>query len=144
MTIVEIARCFLGVREAGQNRGLRVEAIQHWSGGEAGDSWCMEMAWMWLDLFFAQQHEIPRFQSVEAFRAWASTQGYLVDSAAPGRFVIRLDPTGRGEHVGLCTDPGLSIAGNTSADGTSANGDRVAEHALAGGSLTYVAIPGVA
>ena len=46
------ARKFLYLREAqslGQNRGLRVEAIQHWSGGQAGDSWCAEFVWFILD-----------------------------------------------------------------------------------------------
>jgi hypothetical protein len=37
MTLVELARKFRGVREAGPNKGLRVEAIQHWSGGQPGD-----------------------------------------------------------------------------------------------------------
>jgi hypothetical protein len=68
VSLVEIARLFLYVREAqdlGQNRGLRVEAIQKWSNGQPGDSWCCEAVWMWLDILFQGQCPIPRVQACQ-------------------------------------------------------------------------------
>ncbi len=56
-----IARQFGYVRESTvQNRGLRVEAIQHWSAGQFGDSWCCEFATLVLDICFQGRSPIPR------------------------------------------------------------------------------------
>lgn len=134
--VVAIARLFLHVREAqstGQNRGLRVEAIQHWSGGQAADSWCVEYVWMVLDLRYAGHPPFDRMQNCEAVRAWAADQGRLRTEPAAGDLFFYLDPsTGRAHHIGIVTgvNPLIGIAGNTSSDGKSANGDRVAEHAI--------------
>lgn len=48
----DIARQFLYVREAGANAGQKVEAIQKWCGGQAGESWCAYFATMVLDICF--------------------------------------------------------------------------------------------
>jgi len=48
----DIARQYLFVREASQNKGQRVEAIQKWSGGDAGQSWCCYFVTMVLDICF--------------------------------------------------------------------------------------------
>jgi hypothetical protein len=144
--IVEIARLFLFVREAqaqGQNRGLRVEAIQHWSAGQFGDSWCAEFATMMLDIAFAGDAPIPRQGGVEAIRQLAATQGWLTDTPAVGDLVVSLTDAGVGHHIGIVTstDPLTSIAGNTSEDGTSANGDRVAEHGISSTLKTFIHYP---
>ena len=61
--VVFLARAFDFVREAqsiGQNRGQRVEAIQHWAGGITGESWCMDFATTVLDLAFKGKAPILR------------------------------------------------------------------------------------
>lgn len=142
--VVFIARLFLFVREAGQNRGLRVEAIQHWSCGQFGDSWCAEFATMGLDLAFGGASPVPRQGGCEAIHALAKAQGWLVDAPSVGDLVLSINPaTGLAHHIGICTvvEPLTTIAGNTSDDGVSANGDRVAEHAVSPDNKVYVAYP---
>ncbi len=149
---VDVARQFLYVREAqaqGQNRGLRVEGIQHWAMGTFGDSWCDEFAVGFvLDICFQGDSPFPRQSDVEdsteATRAYAEQQGWLTDAPAVGDLVLSLDPaTGRAHHVGIVTvlDPLTSIAGNTSEDGVSSNGDRVAEHVISASNKTFVHYP---
>ena len=140
---VAIARQFLFVREAGQNRGFRVEAIQHWSTGQPGDSWCMEFATMVLDIAFQGEAPIPRQGSCEAVHQLARRNAWLVATPVLGDFVLSLNAQGLAHHVGLVTkvDPLMSIAGNTSEDGASSNGDRVAEHVLDPANKVFVHYP---
>ncbi len=151
---VTIARQFLFVREANEpNTGLRVEAIQHWSGGQKGQSWCCYFATMVLDIAFKGNAPVPRGGVCEDVHALAVKQDWLIDlaRALPGDLFLYLDATGRAHHVGLLTERNpmtplgwMGIAGNTSADGTSANGDGVHEHPLlhpAGGSLAIIQYP---
>ena len=135
MSILDIARLFLFVREAqsvGQNRGLRVEAIQHWSNGQFGDSWCAEWVTMVLDLAYQGTAPIPRQGSTEAIRQLCEQQGYLTTTPHVGDLFFYVHDNGQAHHIGIVTDtdPLTGIAGNTSEDGTSSNGDRVAEHAI--------------
>lgn len=138
MTAVDIARLFAFVREdAQQNRGLRVEAIQHWSTGQFGDSWCAEFATMVLDLLFQGDAPIPRGTTAQGIRdvcagkGWTVTQPQLVKV---GDLFFYVDDNDHAHHVGFVTQlptetaPMMGIAGNTSADGASSNGDGVHEH----------------
>lgn len=148
---VAIARQFLFVRElAGQqNRGRRVEAIQHWSLGNFGDSWCDEFAALILDIAFQGNSPFPREADVddacEATLAYANNQGWILGDGVPpmpGDLIVSIDENLRAHHIGIYTGQTtpegetvdasgyVVIAGNTSADGSSANGDRVAEHAV--------------
>lgn len=143
MTVLEIARLFLFVREAqsqGQNRGLRVESIQHWSTGQFGDSWCAEWATMVLDLLFQGNAPIPRGGSCEDIHQMAKTNHWIVDLPSPGDLVLSINSAGLAHHCGIVTvvDPLTSIAGNTSADGTSSNGDGVYEHGIASENKVFV------
>lgn len=147
--VILIARLFLFVREAGANRGLRVEAIQHWSAGQFGDSWCMEFVTMCLDLAFQGAAPIERQGSCEAVHQIAKAKGWLTDSPSVGDIFLRLHPdTGLAHHTGFVVTVNGdgtygTIAGNTSEDGLSSNGDRVAEHTLtpAAGTIAFVAYP---
>ena len=132
MDIVDIARLFLFVREAGPNRGLRVESIQHWSQGQFGDSWCAEWATMVLDLAFQGNSPIPRQGGAQGIRDLCTANGWITDSPSVGDLYFYVDGNDHAHHIGILTqlNPMLGIAGNTSADGTSSNGDRVAEHPI--------------
>ena len=148
--LVTIARLFLYIREAqdlGQNRGLRVEAIQKWSGGATGDSWCLEMLWMWLDIYFQGQSPIPRMQACQDLYEMGREKHWIVDEPQPGDLIVLIDDNDHAHHAALCTAPQplTAIAGNTSADGSSSNGDRVAEHYLVvrPEHIKYIRVPGV-
>ena len=138
---VDIARQYLYVREAGANRGLRVEAIQHWSQGQFGDSWCMEFATMVLDICYQGESPIPRCGSCEDVHQLAITNDWIVTDAQPGDLFLYLTPEGHAHHVGIVTEVGplKAIAGNTSEDGASSNGDRVAEHPIT--ATTFIRLP---
>lgn len=162
---VVIARLFLFVRELeGQNnRGLRVEAIQHWSRGQFGDSWCDEFIQMVLDIAYAGDSPFPRETDIddacEATLAYAQNQGWVLpaeEQPTPGDLVVFLDEELRAHHIamytGQLTPEGHSlgplpspeycvIAGNTSADGASHNGDRVAEHAVSATDTLIIRYP---
>ena len=132
---VVVARQFAFVREAqsvGQNRGIRVEAIQHWSQGQFGDSWCAEFATMVLDLCFQGNAPIPRGGSCQAIYDLAKAKGWVSNVPAPGDLFLYVNDADHAHHVGIVTgaDPLVGIAGNTSKDGTSSNGDGVYEHAI--------------
>lgn len=144
--LIAIARQFLYVREAqtiGQNRGLRVEAIQHWSGGASGDSWCVELGWMVYDICYQGQCPFDRAQNSESFRHLAVANGWVTKTPIPGDIVLSLTPEGIAHHFAILTvnAPLTTIAGNTSADGSSSNGDRVAEHQVSPDHKMYVHIP---
>jgi hypothetical protein len=148
VTIVELARCFLHVREAGPNAGLRVQAIQTWSGGQKGDSYCMELAWMWLDLYFRGKSPVTeRIQACEDFHALAHLKGWIVpnDQRWPGDFYLFVNAEGHAHHVGLVTTWTDGIAGNTSPDGRSSDGSGCFEHAVPfdADHVVIVRVPGV-
>lgn len=141
MTPIEIARLFLFVREAGPNTGQRVEAIQRWCGGQPGESWCAYWATLVLDLAFDGQAPIPRMGSCQAIRELADSKGWITDTPSVGDLFLYVNAQDHAHHIGIVTqlDPLTGIAGNTSADGTSNNGDRVAEHAIT--ATVFVAYP---
>lgn len=143
---VLIARQFLYIREAqaiGQNRGLRVESIQHWAGGRQADSWCLEFLWMVFDIAYQGNPPFPRMQACEDLHLMARREKWITAAPSPGDIVLTVNAAGHAHHVGLVTDidPMTSIAGNTSADGTSSNGDRVAEHQIERAGKVFVRFP---
>lgn len=146
MDVLAIARLFLFVREAGPNSGQRVNAIQVWGGGTVGQSWCCYFATMVLDLAFQGTAPVPRLGACQAVYELAQQKGWLTDAPAPGDLFLRV-ADGHAHHIGFVTrHDGATvgtISGNTSADGKSSNGDRVAERDLtpAAGTMVYVAYP---
>jgi hypothetical protein len=148
---VATAKMFRYVREASQNRGLRVEAIQHWSGGEPGEPWCDDFAvGMILDICFQGASPFPRQRDIDgstvAALAYARAHGWVVplEQAIPGDLVFSINPTtGLPHHVAILEtlNPFQTIAGNTSEDGTSDNGDRVAEHVVSTSNKVIVQYP---
>jgi len=134
MTLTELARKFLFVRELAGNTGARVEAIQRWSGGEKGQSWCAYFATMLLDIHFEGHAPIPRTGSCDEILTLAAKNNWLADVPHVDDLYLYVRDGTDAHHVGIVTDvvgdqfKGLS--GNTSADGLSSNGDRVAERLL--------------
>lgn len=142
----DIARQFLFIREAAtQNTGLRVEAIQHWSAGNKGDSWCCEFATMILDICFQGNSPIPRLQACQDVYNLANTKGWITTTPVKDDLFLYVNSDNHAHHIGIITQDGgaIGIAGNTSEDGTSSNGDRVAEHTISTNPTTvkYIHYP---
>lgn len=127
-----IARQFLFVREAGQNTGQRVEAIQKWSGGEAGQSWCCYFVTMVLDICFEGQSPIPRLGACQSVYDLAIKNNWVTTTPVKDDLFLFVDENNHAHHIGIVSVDGgkIGIAGNTSEDGTSSNGDRVAERSV--------------
>lgn len=140
--LADIARLFSHLREAGgQNLGLRVRAVQQWSHEpRPPEPWCCDMATMWLDLKFGGASPVVRTASCDEVYEQAQANGWLRDTPQVDDLVLYMrDPDGPAgpvgfedaHHIALVTNVGAggftAIAGNTSEDGTSDNGDRVAE-----------------
>jgi len=127
-----VARQFSFVREAGPNRGQRVEAVQKWCGGSAGDSWCCEFATMVLDICFQGKAPIPRGAVVQDVYALAKAKGWVTNIGALDDLFLYVNAADHAHHIGIVTDvsPYFGIAGNTSEDGTSSNGTGVFEHEI--------------
>jgi hypothetical protein len=147
---VATARMLIYLREAGANRGLRIEAVQHWSGGEAGESWCDDFAIGFiLDICFQGESPFPRQRDIDgstvAALAYARAQEWVVsyEDSVPGDLVFSVHPDGTPHHVAIETihSPLTTIAGNTSADGVSSNGDRVGEHVVDPAGKVFVHYP---
>jgi len=127
--ILRVARLFLFVREAGPNKGQRVEAIQKWCGGSPGQSWCCYWVTMVLDLAFGGQAPIPREGACQSVYTLAKSKGWVTHTPEIGDLFLYVNADDHAHHIGIVTgiNPLIGIAGNTSEDGKSNNGDRVAE-----------------
>lgn len=139
--LIWFARRYGFVREVGgANRGTWVELFQSFTGGMPGDSWCGD----WLSFVLASMcggytnMPIPRTGVCEVIHAHAIDRGWISSTPSLADVYLFLDSNSHAHHCGLITQaaPLTGIAGNTSADGTSSNGDGVYEHAL------HVASPG--
>lgn len=128
----DIARQFLYVREAGANTGNKVEAIQKWCGGLKGESWCCYFVTMVLDICFQGVSPIPRVGACQTVYDLAKKMGWLTTTPVKDDVGLYVDGNDHAHHIFIVTKDGGTpgIAGNTSEDGTSSNGDRVAEHEL--------------
>ncbi len=138
--LVAVARRFEYVRETSPNSdgGGFVDQCQAALGLSPGHSWCACAVCSWVHTACTEQNATVAFhRSARALGIWELNQAFKVDGdPQPGDLVIWDHGGGLG-HIAVVTAvasmngavAGLScIAGNTSADGLSRNGDRVAEH----------------
>lgn len=125
-----VARQFLFVRESEQNKGLRVEAIQKWGDGQSGQSWCCYFATMILDICFQGNSPIPRLGACSSVYMLAKTKGWLTDNPMQDDLYLYVNDADLAHHIGIVTENRNGIAGNTSEDGASSNGNGVFEHSI--------------
>lgn len=147
--VLFLARKFLFVREVGgQNQGVWVQTIQKVTGNAPPDSWCASFVSLILGMAFGGKSPLPRSASCDAFLEAARAAGWLTATPSVGDVFLRLNSPTDAHHIGFVTDVGAlpavgTISGNTSEDGTSSNGDRVAERFITpkAATIIYVAYP---
>ncbi len=147
---VAVARMWKFIRELPDNKGQRVNAIQMYSSGPDGlnKPWCADFATFVLDACYQGDCPIHRTASCDEIYAIAKKNEWFVTNPLPGDLYLRVRPgTEDAHHVGfVCEMPlngrFLQISGNTSEDGTSDNGDRVAErYIITTADVKFVRIP---
>ena len=139
-----LARRLKFVREVlGQNRGAWVGFIQRFTGNEAGDSWCASFVSLVLDIAYDGKPPLRRTASADAMYRECRNKGFIMNNPLPDCLFFYLNADGIAHHVGIvtATAPLAGIAGNTSPDGLSANGDGVYEHILNATSIAFAALP---
>lgn len=136
--LIQQARNFLFVREVGgENCGLWVEIFQRFVEIDPGQSWCAAFVCFVLAIVLGGRDKLPfHYTGVcEEIHQWAKANNAIVPltEARHGDLYLFVTDEGHAHHVGiLCLDQPLAagIAGNTSPDGLSSNGDGVHEHPL--------------
>ena len=121
--------------ELPDNRGQRVEAIQRWSGGQPGQPWCAYFVSFCLDVRDAGKCPLPRTGSCDVILTTARANDWVTQLPIPGDLYLYVRNGSDAYHVGFVTQMNgdgtfEGLSGNTSADGLSANGDRVAERTI--------------
>jgi hypothetical protein len=137
MTLIEIARWFRFVREiGGPNDGRWVRMIQKLTGNKPPDSWCASFVSLVVGIAYQGKPPLPYSASCDVLLTAARAQGLVVNTPASGDLFFYVHPPDDAHHVGIVTYVSSDkkavngIAGNTSRDGTSSNGDGVYEHAV--------------
>lgn len=131
----EIMRQWLYIREHGANKGRQIEALQHWGGGVAGDSYCCESGTVALEIAFQGRSPIPVCGACQTVYEIAKKNNWVVpDDQPPMKDDIFLYVTDadHAHHLGFITEDNnwIGIAGNTSEDGKSSNGTGFFEHEI--------------
>lgn len=143
--LVACARELRFIRETeGPNKGRWVGMLQRFTYNKPGDSWCASFE---SYIEYVAYHGVvmtPRTASCQEKLDYCVKQGWIVDTPQPGDLYFFLNSEGHAHHIGIVTRavPHLvGIAGNTSMDGKSVNGDGVHEHQIWGQSMTFARLP---
>lgn len=143
-----IMRRFSFVKEVdGPNVGTWVSLFQRFCDGVAGDSWCADLVSFCLDVAYRGHSPLVRSGSTVLLLTQARAKRWIVTTPQVDDLFFYVNAAGVPHHVGAVTRPAplAGIAGNTSADGRSSNGDGVYEHALtvARDRIVFVRLPKV-
>lgn len=129
-----VARRFSFVRETlGANVGYFVSLFQRFAGGVSGEPWCADFESFIEDIAYMGKAPLPKTGSCQVKLDYARRKGWVVEEPQVDDLFFYVTDAGHAHHVGIVTNPYprlAGIAGNTSEDGTSSNGDGVHEHAL--------------
>jgi hypothetical protein len=138
---------FTFVLEVGANRGHRIGGVQYYAGGAdaLGQSYCCYFATGVLDVCYQGQSPIPMGGVCQDVYALALKEGWVVGTPQTDDLFLFVDEaTNRAHHIGIVCDDGEGVAGNTSKDGTSSNGDGMHKHPIRapqGSRIVYVRTP---
>lgn len=133
--LVTCARRLSFVRETnGANAGAWVQFMQRLAGGKKGDSWCADFVCLVLAICYYGKRPIVNSGSTIELLNDCRKKGFVVSSPQPGDLCFSVRADGTPHHVAIVTlaKPLQTIAGNTSSDGLSSNGDGVYEHEVHG------------
>ncbi len=128
-----VARHFLFVRETeGPNAGYFVSYFLRFTGNVEGQSWCASFVAKVNDIATKGRMTVTRTASTILMLGDLSTKGRIVTTPRVDDLYFFVRDDGTPHHVGIVTgvDPLTGIAGNTSKDGLSSNGDGVWEHPI--------------
>lgn len=146
-SLTAVARHYTFIRETlGPNRGFHVAFLQRFCGGQDGDSWCADFASFVLDVAYMGKSPLHKTGSTRSMLVEATQKGFVVARPKPDCLFFFVRDDGTPHHVGIVTDVRrdgivVGIAGNTSADGRSANGTGVFEHQIPTTNIVYVELP---
>lgn len=139
-----VARRFSFVRETeGPNAGYWVNLFQRFTGNAEGDSWCASALCFVLDIAYKGHSPLIKSASCQELLDDARAKGYVVQTPEIDDIYFYLDANGHAHHVGTVsnTRPLTGVAGNTSADGKSSNGDGWYEHEINAAHCVFVRLP---
>ncbi len=134
--LIAHARKFLYVREVTPNTGPEINGWLQRVGQPPGKSWCAAFAYCMVKDVEPSNPLKPSASALHLLEYNKHAQIASIDDLQPGDIVIYDHGKGEG-HAAIATNVTKvggklaafdTIAGNTSADGKSRNGDRVAEH----------------
>jgi len=137
---MEKVREFLWIRETGENKGIDIQGFQRYAGGQPGDSWCCEFATTILRWCFEGNSPIPLLIACQDVYNLAKKNNWLTETPVNDDIVLYVNDQDHAHHIGFYEDGNIG-AGNTSADGTSSNGDRVAIHKITSSGVKFVHYP---
>lgn len=130
---VDVLRQFLFVRETqGPNRGVWVNLFLQYTDTPSGSSWCAAFLCFCLSICYQGLSPLSKSASTDVLLAQCRTKGWIVTVPQAGDLYFFVNTPTDAHHCGVVcnTAPLTGIAGNTSVDGHSSNGDRVAEHVI--------------
>jgi hypothetical protein len=147
-SLMTIARRLNFIRETdGPNRGAWVEMLQRFCDGVPGDSWCSDFVCFVEDIAYRGRSPSKRTGSTQVKLAHAKAKGWITTKPQAEDLFFYVNDAGVPHHVGIVTQaiPLTGIAGNTSEDGKSSNGNGVFEHVLnvAPNHIVFVRLPSV-
>lgn len=129
-----VARRLSFIRETdGANAGSWVSFLQRFCDGVEGDSWCADFESVVENVAYKGKAPTPRTGNCQAKLDYCMKQGWTVADPQVDDLFFYVTEEGHAHHIGIVTVPYPSlagIAGNTSQDGASSNGDGVYEHPL--------------
>lgn len=144
--LILIARLYLFVREiGGANRGVWVGLFQAYTGNKAGDSWCASFVCFCLSIAYQGNSPLEKSASCDELLRQCREKGYMVPDPLPGDLVFNMAGKDDAVHIAIATVALpytlVTIAGNTSEDGKSSNGDGVYEHPVSRSNKVYARLP---
>ncbi len=140
-----VARHFLFVRETeGPNAGYWVSYFLRFTGNVEGQSWCASFVAKVNDIATKGRMTVTRTASTILMLGDLSTKGRIVTTPKVDDLVFSIHPNGVAHHVAIVSglNPLRAIAGNTSIDGLSSNGDGVYEHEITATGKVFARLPG--
>jgi hypothetical protein len=142
-SLVTIAKRLDFIRETqGPNRGYWVEFLQRFCDGVPGDSWCADFESVVENVAYEGHAPTPRTGSTTMKLDFCKKKGWIVTHPQVDDIYFYVYPDGvTAHHIGIVSGvtPLTGIAGNTSQDGTSSNGDGVYDHTISAGPTTVFA-----